>query len=540
MDRNLAEQTVTDNLKRLYGFALAKTGNRQDAEDLAQEIAAKLYSALLVTEVAHMGAFIRRVARNTLANYYRGKARSGIGIPIDDLAEILPDDSDTMETVAKAEAVGRLQREIAYLSGLQRQIVILYYYEGKPQEDIARLLSIPVGTVKWHLFEAKKDLKKGMETMRQLTELKFNPIKFNTISTNGSVGTMGHNGNFLRSALAQNIAYAVWKDGKTVNELADILGVSPVFIENEAAYLEENGFLLKQGGRYLANILIEEATDAQTRLRNDLYEEAAGFFAPALFDALNASETLSSVTCGRRDRNFLMWALFPYIATRSGEDQLSESVTFDEAATLRPDGGKNICSVTVSNSSAEPPKHLDSLLRMFGPCWNASEKLILWTLDTEWSGRRIEPDHYHLTAQRDLTLLGRFVTGGSLSADEYALMAERGYLKPGGGLSGDPAALLQVVFIRDAAALKQLLVIGDGLKEKYKARFEALKAPYVKAMLEGTPKQLRKMLAFQLQYMFYSDDWFLIHCLKMLVNTGRLTPPPEDQKKSLTTLVVVK
>lgn len=82
LNRNQAEQTVTVYLKKLYGFALKKTANLQDVEDLTQEIALKLYSALLISEIDKTPVFVCRVAHNTLTNYYRGKARGGMGICI--------------------------------------------------------------------------------------------------------------------------------------------------------------------------------------------------------------------------------------------------------------------------------------------------------------------------------------------------------------------------------------------------------------------------------------------------------------------------
>ncbi len=111
----------------------------------------------------------------TLANYYRGKVKTAVDVPIDDLVELLPSDDDTAGDIIEKENTDRLHKEIAYLSKLQRRIVIAYYFENKRQEAIASELDIPLGTVKWHLFEAKKDLKKGMNTMRQTGELKFNP-----------------------------------------------------------------------------------------------------------------------------------------------------------------------------------------------------------------------------------------------------------------------------------------------------------------------------------------------------------------------------
>ena len=235
MKRDLAEKITTEYLKPVYGFALRRCANLQDAEDLTQEIILRAFRALLAkNDVESPDKFIWTVAHNTLANYYRDKANTVIGVPIDEFAEILPSDDDTSSGIIEKETTDRLHREIAYLSKMQRRIVIAYYYENKKQEAIAAELGIPLGTVKWHLFEAKKELKRGMDTMRNASELKFNPVKFGLCGFNGSAGTKGAASNYLRSPLSQNIEYVVWKEAKTIGEIADALGVSPVYVESEA------------------------------------------------------------------------------------------------------------------------------------------------------------------------------------------------------------------------------------------------------------------------------------------------------------------
>ena len=46
------------------------------------------------------------------------------------------------------------------------------------------------------------------------------------------------------------------------------------------------------------------------------------------------------------------------------------------------------------------------------------------------------------------------------------------------------------------------------------------------------------MQLFELQYVFFSDGWFILHCMKELVNSGRLRLPTEEEKKSLTTIIL--
>lgn len=553
MKREQAEKITIEYLKPIYGFALKRCFNLQDAEDLTQEIILKAFRALTGRDdVESADKFIWTVARNTLANYYRDKSKTVVGLPIDELAEILPSDDNTAVGIIEKESTHRLHMKIAHLSKLQRRIVIAYYYENKKQEAIATELAIPLGTVKWHLFEAKKDLKRGIDTMKQPSELKFNPIEFERCGFSGSTGTMGGAHNFLRTRLSQNIAYSIFREAKSINEIADCLGVSPVYVEPEVEFLYDNEFLIKKGDKYLCNFLIQEPNAEFAKLQSEMYVQAAELFANELFDELTNSGLLQdeSVVIAnpmvgiidgkpvyKRDDNFTMWSLIPYIAAVSGGRLKDEKITFKEAATLRPDGGKNICFASIPASDGAEPLYFDVMKKFSGPCWNGyTDKFIIWQLDTPWSAKRIG-ENYHNMVRRDLSLLDRFFSDDPLSADEYAWLCERGYMRTYGEAGKGHIAALQIVWIPNVEGRNKLLAIGGKIKEKYKTRFDAMKAPYIKAIMDETPAHLRKLQQFWLQNIFFSDGWFILHCIMELLNNGKLKLPTEEQKRSLTTII---
>ena len=138
-----------------------------------------------------------------------------------------------------------------------------------------------------------------------------------------------------------------------------------------------------------------------------------------------------------------------------------------------------------------------------------------------------------MSVVRDLTLLNNYLNDVILSEDDYVYLAEKGYIS----VSGKPDEIfrtaLRIVYIKDAESRKKLLSVGDKIKEKYKDDFEKLKAPYINGVLQNTPKHLQKMRMYGLQHIFYSDAWFILYCLKELVNNGKLTLPTEKQKQSL-------
>lgn len=552
MNRQDVEKTIIEHLKPIFGFALKRCKSIHDAEDLSQEIAIRAFRALLAKDdVADMSKFIWTVAHNTLSNYYRDATKSMVGVSIDGVAEMIADPYSELDADDNTEAIHRLQTEIAYLSKLQRRIVIAYYFENRKQADIARELGIPLGTVKWHLFEAKKELKRGMDMMRKPSELKFNPIKFHYYGINGSVGKKSPD-EFFRSALSQNICYCVRNTAKTINEIVDDLGVSPVYVETEVEFLEEYGFLQAQKDKYIVNFIISEPTAELLTMQNNMYKRAAALFANDLYDELTFSGILDDpdIWCGQTDepisltespkvdRNFILWSLVSYIAACSGGNLMDASISFEEVATIRPDGAHNICHAAVVPDNIVLPEDYVYMKNWCGPMWNGNDRHILWQIDSEWSDRDEQRSRqYSEDAKRILSLYEREFEG-RLSKDEYAWLAECGCVKTNGDYDGYFKAEWQIVVLASKEIQDKLLAIGERIKVKYQTDFDALKAPYAEAVLESVPAHLRKIKEYELQFVFHADGWFLVHCITTLLKNGKLKEPTEGQRKSLTTLIV--
>ena len=552
MNRQDAEKIITEYLKPIFGFALKRCKNEHDAEDLSQDIVLKAFRALLIKDdIGDIRKFIWTIAHNALSNYYRDAAKSVISVSIDEVAEVIADPDSIFDDDDNADTIRRLQSEIAYLSKLQRKIVIAYYFENRKQADIAQDLGIPLGTVKWHLFEAKKELKRGMDTMRKASELKFNPIKFHSYGINGSIGTKSPD-EFFRSTLSQNICYCVRNTAKTIHEIADDLGVSPVYVETEVEFLEEYGFLQAQKDQYIVNFIISEPTAELLTMQNDMYKRAAELFANDLYDELTSSGILDDpdIWCGqtdapisltespKADRNFILWSLIPYIAAWSGEKLMDEGISFEEVATIRPDGAHNIYHAAVVPDEMVLPDDYVYMRNWYGPMWNKGDYQMMWQIDSEWSDRApVKERNIPEEQERTITLLN-WEKHNLLSKHDYAWLAERGYIKTNGDYDGHFKSAWQIVVLASDEIRDKLLAIGEKIKVKYQTEFDALKAPYAEAVLESVPAHLKKVKEYELQFVFHDDGWFLVHCITTLLKNGKLKEPTEGQRKALTTLIV--
>lgn len=530
MNQRETTEFLNERLRAVYGFCLKRCACPQDAEDLAQDILLKAWERLQRAEdVTDPERYLWTIARNSLVNHYRRRDHTSLLTP--------PEETHTpLSSLLAREETAQLQREIARLSRQQREILVAHYFHHEKQGDIAARMGLPEGTVKWHLFEARKELKHQM-THPQISRLICDPVRFVRFSTEGSDGTEGDPGRMFRSRLAQNIAYAAWKQALTVDEIAQSLGMPPVYIEDLIAHMADMGYLLRDGSRYRCGVLMTEITDSLVTLEDAMFAEAAALIGPALLAALQAADLpgMEGFHAGEGGIDTAMWTLIPYALSLQAAPK--GGVTFDEAATLRPDGARNLCHAVIAAPDVRPPLHSELMERLSGPCWNERNGVTLWQMDTAWSDTTID-EGYQQRAAWLLGLLERMlVRSDALSTDEYALLARHGLIRSEGDAEGLFRATLRPVWLQGSAVKQQLAEIVRGVMEKHAAALERISAPYARAISEGTPAHLRCQRRYTLQQLWQSDR-FPVHVLKNLTDAGLLKEPAEDSRACLHTLII--
>ncbi len=128
--------------------------SREDAKDMLQEIYLAAYQNFSrLKNRDSFKAWLISIARNKCNDYYRKKAAL-FEIPIDALTE--KELSDSRYGITEVSTVRDTWER---LGNKDKQILYLYFWKEMPQAQIARLLDIPVGTVKSRLFTAKQNFK---------------------------------------------------------------------------------------------------------------------------------------------------------------------------------------------------------------------------------------------------------------------------------------------------------------------------------------------------------------------------------------------
>jgi RNA polymerase sigma factor (sigma-70 family) len=171
------QKLVQPYLGGLYAFAWRLTGNREDAEDLVQDLVAKLYPRLAELEaVEQLRPWLNRVLYRQFVDSVRRKGRQA-DRPFSDFAEAdspsdwvdsLESDDGPPEWIVDRERIGPLlDRAMAQLSPDQRTLLLLHDVDGWRQDDLARVLGIAVGTVKSRLHRSRATLKQTLEQMME-------------------------------------------------------------------------------------------------------------------------------------------------------------------------------------------------------------------------------------------------------------------------------------------------------------------------------------------------------------------------------------
>jgi RNA polymerase sigma-70 factor (ECF subfamily) len=134
--------------------------NTEEAQDATQEAFFKAFRALHTFRPgAKFSTWIFTIAYRVCCDRLARRKRYS--------AAELPDRADPaagpQEQAESADEARRLRAAIDALPEKYRTVITLFHLQNRQYEEIARVLDLPLGTVKTHLFRAKEQLRKALE-----------------------------------------------------------------------------------------------------------------------------------------------------------------------------------------------------------------------------------------------------------------------------------------------------------------------------------------------------------------------------------------
>jgi RNA polymerase sigma factor (sigma-70 family) len=154
----------------IFSFIYRMVHDHEQVEDLTQEAFIKAFSSLKnFNEEFAFSTWLYKIATNNCIDHIRRRKLQMYSIdkPIEskdsDYTFELPDESyEADKELISGQRARMLQAAIDQLPEKYRRVIMLRHSEERSYEEIAKMLRIPIGTVKAHIFRAREILYKQL------------------------------------------------------------------------------------------------------------------------------------------------------------------------------------------------------------------------------------------------------------------------------------------------------------------------------------------------------------------------------------------
>ena len=142
-------------IPQLVSFFRARGCEPALSEDLAQDVMLIVYrKAEQLRDRTLFRAWLFKVARSSLCRHYGKQSREVEMIDLEKVSDSLV----TSITVPAATPAFEFQHWMSFLDSREQEALTLRFIEEWEYHEIAAAKSIPIGTVQWRVFNAKKKL----------------------------------------------------------------------------------------------------------------------------------------------------------------------------------------------------------------------------------------------------------------------------------------------------------------------------------------------------------------------------------------------
>lgn len=156
-----AYESLVDNYKHMvFTLALRLVGNREDAEEVAQDTFLKVYSALASFKgESKFSTWLYRIAYRTGLDFLKKQRSQPQTKSFEkDIKTAIPLTTEVWNELELKERRKTIKGAIEKLAKEDSCIIILFYYEELSLIEISEIMNIEANTIKVKLFRARKKL----------------------------------------------------------------------------------------------------------------------------------------------------------------------------------------------------------------------------------------------------------------------------------------------------------------------------------------------------------------------------------------------
>jgi len=169
--RSIFENELLPQIDALYNFAFHLCYNEEDANDLVQETYLKAFRFIdKYIQGTNAKAWLFKILKNAFINQYRKKSKRPTRVDYEDIVSYHDNDdasfsefTDLRQELFESMMGDEVTIAINSLPMDFRTVILLCDIEGFTYEEIAKIIDIPIGTVRSRLHRARKMLKEKLK-----------------------------------------------------------------------------------------------------------------------------------------------------------------------------------------------------------------------------------------------------------------------------------------------------------------------------------------------------------------------------------------
>ena len=331
---------IEQHMNYLFSAALKKCGNFDDAEDLTSEV---LLAALSYPkEIKDIKSWLSVVLNHKYYDILRKKYKQPT-VSINLIDESFLHYESEISDITDAPSREEIRREVAYLSGKYREVIVRHYLNGEKVQDIADSLEIPKVTVLSRLSAGREQMKKGFDSMERYEKQSYQPERLE-VSCNGTPGLHDEPWSLVADdMMKQNILIAAYEKPVTSVEIALALGIPTAYIEKSVNDLVKSELMQQVGNKVFTDFIIttpeQELTglDAQISFAKDNYSAIWGFLKDYLDKLWEITRTYN---LPKSEQYKLAYYFLLYLFDHGSFRTIQNIFPAKEEFPLRPDGGR--------------------------------------------------------------------------------------------------------------------------------------------------------------------------------------------------------
>lgn len=164
-DASAFDELVRRYMRRAFSVAWHILRHREDAEDLVQEAFMIVLQKIGSFDVSRpFGPWLFRIVANRALNARKSRAlRTTDEIP----ADARSGEASPALALEQSELRERFENALEALPERRQLVMRLFELEGFSSPEIAGMLDVSEATVRWHLMEARKNLREALRPLKE-------------------------------------------------------------------------------------------------------------------------------------------------------------------------------------------------------------------------------------------------------------------------------------------------------------------------------------------------------------------------------------